>query len=188
MNSALPDSEERALFDALYHCHNRVVYAFLFGNLGDTETSSDLLQETFIRVWRHIGEVRRIPEERRRFWLFAIARNLLIDYSRKQVSREKRESSLMQNSLPSSTDPLQAAIESETATRVEEAIRCLPEALREVLSLQAMAGLSSSEIGSMLGRPPGTVRWQLSQARARVAEALGLNLVSKSKKGAHDAQ
>src|SRR5207248_2748197 len=82
---ARSDGDE-PFFDALYEAHSRVLYAYLLGQSGDRETAEDLLQETFVRVWRRLETVQALPEERRRFWLFATARNLLRDvYRRRQV-------------------------------------------------------------------------------------------------------
>jgi RNA polymerase sigma-70 factor (ECF subfamily) len=55
---------------------------------------------------------------------------------------------------------------------VDEAIRRLPEPLRTVLVLQVLDERTSAEIGELLGRPAGTVRYQISQARKRLAEEL----------------
>jgi len=57
---------------------------------------------------------------------------------------------------------------------VDRAIRRLPEHLRTVLVLQVLGERTSAEIGEMLDRPAGTVRYQLSQARKRLAEELRL--------------
>lgn len=56
---------DAALCDALYREHHRVLHAYLFGQFAHSETAADLLQETFVRVWRHIGEARRVPTEKR---------------------------------------------------------------------------------------------------------------------------
>jgi len=57
---------------------------------------------------------------------------------------------------------------------LDAAIARLPEALRTVLVLQVLGDRTSAEIGELLGRPAGTVRYQLAQARRRLAEELRL--------------
>ncbi len=56
---------------------------------------------------------------------------------------------------------------------LERAILRLPKRLRLVLSLHVVGGLTSAESGELLGEPPGTVRYRLSQARRMLADALG---------------
>jgi RNA polymerase sigma-70 factor (ECF subfamily) len=51
----------------------------------------------------------------------------------------------------------------------------LPEALREVLVLHVLGDRNSTEIGAALGRPAGTVRYQLAEARRLLARALDID-------------
>jgi RNA polymerase sigma-70 factor (ECF subfamily) len=50
----------------------------------------------------------------------------------------------------------------------------LPEEQRTLLALRFVAGLTSDEIGQALGKPAGTVRYQIAQARRRLAQELGM--------------
>ena len=85
-----------------------------------------------------------------------------------------------QDALVASLDPAEQTsegperiVERDRELRlVDEAIRRLPEALRTVLVLQVLDERTSAEIGELLGRPAGTVRYQISQARKRLAEEL----------------
>lgn len=63
-------------------------------------------------------------------------------------------------------------LEGERLDTLDRAIRQLPEDLRIVLVLQAVGERNSTEIGEMLGRPPGNVRYQLAEARRRLARSL----------------
>ena len=166
--------ELNALFDALYEKHARRVHAFLLGRTGNDDVAADLLQDTFVRTWRHLDELREMPEERRGFWLFRVARNRLYDYYRRQRTRR--------GELPLGDSGLEAIRNASADERgyldvtldIDAAIASLPERLRTVLVMQSLGGMSSIEIGQALGRPPGTVRYQLSQARHRLAVMLGL--------------
>jgi len=159
------------LFDEAYQGHGGSVRAFFFGHTQNHEVAADLTQETYLRVWRHIETLRHIPAERRRFWLFAIAKNILADYYRRRSVRDRYEMRMMESA--GGWDTLLAVENGETLTAIDQAIKRLPENLREVLALHTMGEMSSEEIGEVLGRPAGTVRYQLSQARKMINELLG---------------
>ena len=55
--------ELNALFDALYEKHARRVHAFLLGRTGNDDVAADLLQDTFVRTWRHLDELREMCRE-----------------------------------------------------------------------------------------------------------------------------
>ena len=173
-----------ALFDALYLEHHRPLYAYLHGKAGCGETAADLLQETFIRVWRHIGEARQVPLERRRFWLFALARSAAYDHSRRHATRKNLEYPLPSSEV-AQTDPGSNPEEvfnvGEVKAALRAAIRRLPENLRIALTMQAVGGMTSSEIGETLGIPAGTVRFRISIARKRLAADPGLIAATEEK-------
>lgn len=56
---------------------------------------------------------------------------------------------------------------------LDAAIRALPEELRVPLVMTALGGMESGEIGEVLGKPAGTIRYLVHKARARLAEVLG---------------
>jgi RNA polymerase sigma-70 factor (ECF subfamily) len=170
-------ADDAALFDAVYREHHRVVYAYLVGQCGDAETAADLMQETFLRVWRHMAEVRQVPAGRRRFYLFVIARNLLLDDRRRQVARQKHADAARLEEAARhqarAADPANVILTKETAAAVDHAIRQLPPELRTVLSLHLMTQMNSMEISRALDIPASTVRYRLSQARQCIRETLG---------------
>jgi len=171
--------EERAglaLFDEVYRLHNRPVYAYLRGRCGEMDAAADLLQETFLRAWRHLDEVRRVPAESRLYWLLAVARNVANDHHRRKEVRRPFAHPLPET-LPSGDrahDPAASAEAASTADDVDQALAALPEDLRVVVSLRYLGDLNSAEIAQALDRPPGTVRYQLSQARALLARNMRL--------------
>lgn len=159
---------EDALFDTLYREHHRVLFAYLLGQVGKRESAEDLLQETFVRVWRHISEAQQIPVERLRYWLLRIARNLVLDFRRRQSVRA-REEAVVLPALPEQ-DPVEATLNRERGEALDRAIQCLPDDLRTVLTLHLVGEMTSAEVGQLLERPAGTVRYQLAQARKRLAK------------------
>lgn len=163
----------RDAFDALYERHLQLVHAFVLARTRDRDLAADLVQETFLRAWRNIGEVGGLEAGRQRAWLVAVARNLVIDRSR----RARTELAAMDRAgrLPEAAGPADPADQAQVArdvAAVDRAITALPEDDRELLSLQVIGGLTSAQIGNLMGEPAGTVRYRLSQVRGRLRGAL----------------
>jgi RNA polymerase sigma-70 factor, ECF subfamily len=165
------------LFDELYRSHRQTLHAFFLGRTGDAELALDLVQDTFVRVWRSLGTVADLAAERQRAWLFSIARNLLIDQYRAQATRRATAEAVAREAAvrDSTAAPADAHLaQRERRDALDRAIRQLPEDLRTVLVLQVVGERTSSEIGQLLDRPAGTVRYQLAAARRRLAHDMQL--------------
>ena len=67
-------------FDAFYERHREPVLAYFARRVGEPEVAADLMAETFARA---LVRYRKVPPEAPEAWLFAIARNLLIDSARR---------------------------------------------------------------------------------------------------------
>ena len=164
-------------FNALYGDHHRAVHAYLLARTGDPETALDLLQEVFLRAWRNLDTLRARGEDRYRYWIFTVAKNLVTDYYRNVASRSSATDHLAQAAQHDArTVP---GVETEVEEREEQrmlhrAIRRLPDDLRTVLLLQILGDMTSAQVGEALGKPAGTVRYQTHQARKRLAEEMQL--------------
>jgi RNA polymerase sigma-70 factor (ECF subfamily) len=172
-------SDAARVFDALYAAHSQTLHAYFLGRTGDAELALDLLQDTFVRCWRNLANLDGLPPERQRAWLFAVARNLVIDEYRASATRRGTGQALARAAAAagSSSAPAEdAVVEREDLRAVDAAIQRLPLDLRTVLVLQVVGDRSSAEIGELLGRPAGTVRYQLAEARRRLRRELHLGM------------
>jgi RNA polymerase sigma-70 factor, ECF subfamily len=164
------------LFDALYAEHARNLHDYFVARINDAELARDLLQDTCIRLWRGLEAVGDLSPERRRSWLFTVARNLVVDHYRARATAAATRNKLAQGFDRASAPAADVAItDNEMVYALDDAIGRLPEALRTVLVLQVLGERTSAEIGQLLDRPPGTVRYQLAQARRLLAEQLRLD-------------
>jgi RNA polymerase sigma-70 factor, ECF subfamily len=172
-----PSRDDEAVFTRIFERHRHAVHAWFLGRVADPELARDLLQETFLRVWRRLSEVGPLTEERQRAWIFTVARNLAVDSYRAGAARRAAEEALRGQAATRETTvagPHQHAELGERLARLEAAIRDLPEELRVTLTMATAGGLTSREIGEALGEPAGTVRYRLSLARKQLAAALDL--------------
>jgi RNA polymerase sigma-70 factor, ECF subfamily len=172
-----PSVEREAQFDSLYVEHRQSLHAFFLGRTSDPELALDLLQEAFVRAWRNLDLLLALPPGRQRAWLFTIGRNLVVDQYRSRAARGAAHDALIASTTLEDqlSEGPETAVERDHETRlVDEAIRRLPDDLRTVLVLQVLGEKTSAEIGELLDRPAGTVRYQLSRARKRLAEEIHL--------------
>lgn len=162
--------DQRA-FDALYERHRTAVFSFLVRLAGDHHQAEDLLQETFVRVYR--ARDRYEPSAQFRSWLFTIARRLVVDHARRQhIAWDSRPEALEAASGPERAD--HAAEATELRVQLERAIEGLPAGQREIVLLSRVAGMRTDEIADVVGSTPGAVRVALHRALRRLATALGV--------------
>jgi RNA polymerase sigma-70 factor, ECF subfamily len=123
--------------------------------------AADLTQETFLRV--HEGIARYDPRRPFRFWLYALARNGVIDHLRRRGKWWDIERDLagLRDEEAAPADP---ALRGESEERLRQAVRRLPEPYRLVVLYTTWADLSPSEIGELLEVPAGRVRVHLFRA------------------------
>lgn len=164
------EPDDTAVFTRVYETHHGAVYAYFVGRTSDAE-APDLLQETFLRVWRRLREIRDLTPTRQRAWIFTVARNLTIDTYRGRATRTAVATQL--SAATSDADgPEVVLLSAERITALNTAIRQLPEPLRVVVAMHAMSELTSAEIAAALDIPAGTVRYRLSLARKQLSAAL----------------
>ena len=141
---------------------------------GRREYAEDLAQETWIRVLQRGSQY----NGRQRFdpWLFAIARNLAIDYLRKK--RKAVEAASLPNDpdavlllSSSGPSPFEAAARSEDAMRLAGRLQILPPLYREALLLRFQEDLSLAEMAQVLGAPTTTVTSRIYRGLAALRSA-----------------
>jgi RNA polymerase sigma-70 factor, ECF subfamily len=167
-------TDDRATFTRLFDEHRAGVHASLLGRTSDAEAAKDLLQETFLRVWRRVDEVAALPPERQRAWIHAVGRNLVIDRYRAEATRRATLAAVRGRTPEAVDDPdtVERLAVHDELDQVQRAITDLPEELRTILTMSAVGELTSRQIGEALELPPGTVRAKLHQARTRLTDRL----------------
>jgi len=158
---------DRTAFEALYRRYARPVFGLALRRLGDRGRAEDAVQETFASVWRSARTYRpdRGPGAP---WLYAVARNAIVDRSRGRTDASGDVPELASDE----PDPAERTEQSWVAWRVHRALEELPEREREVIALAYWSGLSQSEVAEFLGIPLGTVKTRTRAALQRLAEVL----------------
>jgi RNA polymerase sigma-70 factor (ECF subfamily) len=152
------------LLDRLIEQYQHRLLRYLVYLAGNRELAEDLFQETWIRVLERGHQY----DGRHEFstWLYAVARNLTIDYLRKKspVSldglMEDEEHAPLE---PADSRPLawEVVAQHEQAERIMAALIGIPAEYRETVVLRFQEGLSLEEISSVTGAKLGTVKSRL---------------------------
>ncbi len=169
----LRERNTELLVDLVERFQHRLVRYLLYLT-GKREYAEDLAQETWIRVLQRGSQY----DGRQRFdpWLFAIARNLAIDYLRKKrnaaatvsLPNDRDAVLLLSSSDPS---PFEAAARSEDAMRLAVQLQILPPLYREALLLRFQEDLSLAEMTQVLGAPTTTVTSRIYRGLAALRSA-----------------
>jgi RNA polymerase sigma-70 factor (ECF subfamily) len=157
---------DRAAFGVLYDRYLTPIYRYCFLRLGSRETAEDATSVIFAKALHGIGGCR---PERFRSWLFAIARNVVVDGYRARGDAEPIEQAM--NLADPGRSPLDEALRSDDERRVVQLLRQLTAEQREIVELR-LAGLTGSEIAAALNRSPGAIRAAQFRAYARLRELL----------------
>ncbi len=166
------------LLDRLIEQYQHRLLRYLVYLAGNRELAEDLFQETWIRVLERGHQY----DGKHEFatWLYAVARNLTIDYLRKKSPlsldglMEDEEHAPVE---PADTRPLAWKVvqQREQAERISSVLVSIPAECRETLVLRFQEGLALDEIARVTGAPLGTVKSRLYR---------GLNMLMTRLKGA----
>ena len=162
---------ERAAWEAAYVAYGKGMMGFLVLRLGDRDDAAEALSETFLRAIEKVSSLRG-GADAFRAWLFRIARNVAVDRLR------ARNRIWLEADTPEAADlatggPADTLIAAEDAAEVRAALSALPPDDREVVWLRVCAGLSSEEVGEIVGKKAGAVRMQQLRALEVMSKRLG---------------
>lgn len=158
----LAEQDEAALEEA-YALYGPSLLSYLRRFVGPDE-AEDVLQRTFLDVWRHAGRYK--PEQRFSSWLFTIAHHRAVD-----TVRRRRDQVVDVDSIRGlvGDDGRETAARYADAALVRAALDRLPAHEREVLDLAYYADLTQREIADRLDVPLGTVKARAARGTRRLA-------------------
>jgi len=165
-------------FDILVERYKDQLLNFIFRFLGDMDTSQDILQETFIRIF----DKRCLYKQCGRFstWAYTIAANLARSELRRPFRRftiplSKRDTSGEEYELPvidEAPRPDRVADSRQKYRRIQDALLRLPAIFREAVILCDIQELRYEEIALILDQPIGTVKSRINRGRAMLRKML----------------
>lgn len=159
----------RAQVEQLLRDSQSGLFAFLLARLEDREDALDALQDVLLAVWRKREELGRLPFDEQRCYLYAAARNRAIDVVRSRSTVKRRLTRpLEEGNEPPGPAPQPLERVDQRAQELNRLIARLDPDDRVLLHLYVVGGLNCNDIAERLGRPPGTIRSQLTRLRQRL--------------------
>jgi RNA polymerase sigma-70 factor (ECF subfamily) len=171
----LPGDADAALRQ-LYTHHARALHSYVERFCPDRASADDIVQETFIRAWRHLQQL-SADDRPIRPWLFRVARNLLIDADRAARVRPMTvQAPWAEDSCdePQAEDARHYSGLDQVLDRelVSAALQHLSPAHRTVLVETFYHGGTTVTVARRLGIPPGTARSRLHYALQALRQQL----------------
>lgn len=157
----------RQAFGSLYERYVEAVYRYCYHRLGNRETAEDATSLIFTKA---LGALARYRPDRGSFrsWLFVIAHNAVADDFR----RTRPVAPLAEADLPDRIPgPDEMVMAEQELRELHQLLAELPEDQRRVMELR-LSGLSSPEVGRILGRSPTAIRSLQFRAVERLRTAL----------------
>ncbi len=176
---------EPQAFGTLVDRYQTRLLNFVNRTIGDRERAEDLVQEVFIRVFRHLHRF----DQTKKFstWIYTIASNL----AKNELRNRSRNPLVLFQTIKKNWEADHRPLQFEDTTArpddlyrkrflkdaVDHCVQRLPEHHREVFVLRELEGKSYQEIAEITGCNLGTVKSRLNRARNSFAQLIGPVLV-----------
>jgi len=171
---------EKRAFGELVGRYQVRLLNFIYRTIGDRDRAEDLVQETFVRVYRHLHRF----DQSKKFstWVYTIASNL----AKNELRNRSRNPLVLFQTIKKNWEADHRPLEWEDNTyrpddlyrkrhlreMVERAVAQLPEHHRVVFVLREMEGKTYEEISEITGVNLGTVKSRLNRARNNFAQII----------------
>jgi RNA polymerase sigma-70 factor, ECF subfamily len=178
-------------FDVLVDRYKGRLMSYLGHRVPDRHRAEDLVQETFLRLFRAAVKSGYSTQASVSTWLFTIADNCATDYLRSAgrqrltletdaaAARDAISADVLDRCWSSNVDPVEAAAQRESQGRAEALLDALPEEQRRVVALKVLGGLTVPEVAAVVGCPVGTAKSRLLYGLRKI-EALLIRSGSRS--------
>ena len=161
-------SGDAEAFGQLYDACIDRVYRFILFRVSDEATAEDLTSQVFLKAWQNLGRYQ--PKGPFLAWLYAIARNTVIDHYR----THKQTVSLDEAApMAAKDDKLDDLIELKfEVNSLQESLQYLTEEQQEVITLKFIAEYDTDQIARKMGKSEGAIRALQMRALQALAKVL----------------
>jgi RNA polymerase sigma-70 factor, ECF subfamily len=171
-------ARDQGAADTLYRRFAGRIYGLGLVMLGSDAAAQDLVQDTFVKLWRSADRYDR-SRGKLETWVLLMARSLAIDAIRRRVLEVR---TLEHVDRPTEADqepgPDDRAATLDLTDRARRAMSSLPPEQRAALELAYLGGKTSAEISDLEGIPVGTAKTRIRAALLRLRELLAADIES----------
>ena len=158
---------DRASTEAIWAQLSSDLRRFIRRGVPDDHVADDLLQETFVRVHRHLPALE--DADRVAAWVYRIARNVINDHHRKAANPV---AALADTDPAGKVEECRDQLRCRGAGWLDEMIRSLPDGYREAVQLAEIEGLPQQEVGERLGLSLSGAKSRIQRGRVMLRNAL----------------
>lgn len=172
--------DKKSIFENLYKKEADRIFRFVLMRVSSRDEALDITEEVFYKFWQSMQDGKHI--ENHLAFLFAIARNKIIDWYRKKKSLSLEN--LLENKEDADGEALQLAdpdAHTDIATGVEanwviKTLHKLEKKDAEIIDLRFIQGLQPQEISEILGTSANSISIRITRAIEKLRKELGINL------------
>jgi RNA polymerase sigma-70 factor (ECF subfamily) len=165
--------EDASALRALYEAAGSKLFGLALRILNKPEWAEEVLQDTFVNIWRHAADYRR-ELSAPMTWMSTILRNRALDHLRKLNAQETEWSDALEDLVASSDpDPEALTTASDAARQLAGCMERLEPVQRQAVALAYLRDQSHSEIAATLSVPLGTVKSWIRRGLEKLKACLG---------------
>lgn len=146
---------DREAFGKLYKTYFKKIYRYCSFNTKDDELAKDICQETFVKAWKKIKDFKMQENWSIQAFLFTIARNLIIDHSRK---RKEFNIEKFEDNIESKEDLFASVDKKENVQKIKIALSNLEEIEKQIIILRYFEEMDTKEVAKIVGSKDGAIR------------------------------
>ena len=166
----LASEGDQQAFEYLFARYKDALVRLFEQRLEEKSMASDLLQETFIKVYLHINDYSKNYTFGQ--WIYSIARNTLIDHLRRNKVDDVAIDERFRAPYATTPSPEESVIINQTRAHFYNALEELSPEYRQVIEMRFIEEYSYEEIAEKLGRPLNTIKTQIRRARATICKMI----------------
>lgn len=171
ISSLLAQGSPEAI-EVLYDRYGSLAYAVALRVLSDPGAAEDVVQDSFLSIWRRAATYRSEKGSVRN-WICSIVRHRAIDRLRGEAGRTRYELALDEKpEEPAVSDTWGQVAEDLAREQIQQALRQLPFEQRQTIELAYWCGLSQREIAENMEIPLGTVKGRARLALSKLRDVL----------------
>ncbi len=162
---------DRNAFERLYRISSAHLYAQLLRIVRDESAAQDCLQSVYIRIW-HAADQYDATRAKPMTWLSTLARNIGIDWLRRQKPQDTTTDEPLLATLLGADDPEDDSISHQQNDKLNDCLDTLSRRQRQLMEMAYFQGMTHSELAHSLSQPLGSVKSWIRRGLERLKTCL----------------